>query len=95
VAPYTFSWSPGTTTPGNATTEVCPTVTTTYTLTVTDSQGCSGIDDVTVYVNDVRCGNKLDKVKVCHKGKEICIAAEAVDAHLKHGDALGSCSARK
>lgn len=95
VAPYTFSWSPGTTTPGNATTEVRPTVTTTYTLTVTDSQGCIGTDDVTVYVNDVRCGNKLDKVKVCHKGKEICIAAEAVEAHLKHGDALGSCAARK
>lgn len=95
VAPYTFSWSPGGSTPDNVSTEVCPTVTTTYTLTVTDSNGCSQTDDVTVYVNDVRCGNKMDKVKVCHKGKEICIAPQAVEAHLKHGDALGSCAARK
>jgi hypothetical protein len=94
VAPYTFSWSPGGTTLNNGSTEVCPTVTTTYTLTVTDSQGCSRTDNVTVYVNDVRCGNKMDKVKVCHKGKEICIAAEAVDAHLKHGDTLGTCTSR-
>jgi len=94
VGPYTFSWSPGGAMPGNASTEVCPTVTTTYTLTVTDSNGCSRTDDVIVYVNDVRCGNKMDKVKVCHKGKEICIAAEAVDAHLKHGDTLGTCAAR-
>ncbi|MNG02075.1 hypothetical protein D3C84_850830 [compost metagenome] len=95
VAPYTFSWSPGGSTPDNVSTEVCPTVTTTYTLTVTDSNGCSQTDGVTVYVNDVRCGNKMDKVKVCHKGKEICIAPQAVEAHLKHGDILGSCAARK
>lgn len=94
VAPYTYSWSPGGTTPNSANTEVCPTVTTTYTLTVTDSNGCSRTDDVTVFVNDVRCGNKMDKVKVCHKGEEICIASEAVDAHLKHGDTLGACAPR-
>jgi hypothetical protein len=94
VAPYTFSWSPGGTTPNNASTVVCPTVTTTYTLTVTDSQGCSRTDNVTVCVQDVRCGNKMDKVKVYHKEKEICIAAAAVDAHLKHGDNLGSCTPR-
>lgn len=94
VTPYTFSWSPGGNTPGNASTEVCPTVTTTYTLTVIDSKGCSRTDDVTVYVNDVRCGNKMDKVKVCHNGEEICIAAEAVDAHLKHGDTLDTCAPR-
>jgi hypothetical protein len=32
------------------------------------------------------------KVTVCHKGKHtIEISAEAVEAHLDHGDTLGAC----
>lgn len=54
VAPYTYSWSPGGSTPNSANTKVCPTTTTSYTLTVTDAQGCTHLDDVTVYVRDVR-----------------------------------------
>ena len=92
VAPYSYSWLPGGSSPNSASTEVCPTVTTTYTLTVTDASGCIRTDDVTVFVNDVRCGNELDKVKVCHHGEEICIAAESVQDHLTHGDVLGSCA---
>jgi hypothetical protein len=91
VAPYSYSWSPGGNTPNNISTQVCPTVTSTYTLTVTDANGCTGTDEVIVNVNDVRCGDKSDKVKICHNGEEICVAKEAVPAHLKHGDALGSC----
>ncbi|MCX2740612.1 T9SS type A sorting domain-containing protein [Pontibacter anaerobius] len=88
---YTYSWSTGETT---ASIQVCPTATTTYTLTVTDASGCTSTDEVTVEVVDVRCGNKkkLDKVTVCHKGKPICIAPAAVQAHLAHGDVLGDCS---
>jgi hypothetical protein len=92
MAPYAFSWSPGGNTPAGISTEVCPTATTTYTFTVTDANGCSRTDNVTVNVNDVRCGNKLDKVKICHNGEEICVAAAAVPAHLNHGDVLGACS---
>jgi hypothetical protein len=92
VGPYTYSWSPGGSTPDEATTEVCPSTTTTYTLTVTDANGCSRTDDVTVFVNDVRCGNNLDKVIVCHKGKAICIFAGDVPSHLAHGDFLGNCT---
>jgi hypothetical protein len=44
-------------------------------------------------VTDVSCGKKGDKVMVCHKGKTLCISPNAVDAHLKHGDQLGSCIA--
>lgn len=95
VAPYTYSWTPGGSTPYQASTEVCPTATTTYILTVIDANGCSRTDDVTVYVNDVRCGSKMDKVIVCHKGKEICINVTAVPAHLAHGDKLGSCAKLK
>ena len=91
VAPYTYSWSPGGTSPNNSSTIVCPTITTIYTLTVTDKNGCARTDDVTVVVNDVRCGNKLEKVKLCHKGEDMCVAKESVEAHLKHGDHLGDC----
>jgi hypothetical protein len=38
------------------------------------------------------CGNKNDKVLVCHKGKTKCINASAVEAHLGHGDQLGACA---
>jgi hypothetical protein len=91
AAPYSYSWSPGGSAPDEAVTSVCPVTTTKFTLTVTDANGCISTDDVTVYVNDVRCGNKMDKVRLCHNGKEICVSASAVQAHLDHGDALGSC----
>lgn len=90
-APYTFEWSGGTT-PNSSSTEVCPTASTTYTLTVTDTKGCIGSDAVTVNVNDVRCGNDMDKVKLCHNGQELFVAKDAVPAHLKHGDRLGNCN---
>ncbi|MCD4729083.1 MAG: T9SS type A sorting domain-containing protein [Bacteroidales bacterium] len=99
--PYSILWSTGETT---ETITVCPTVTTTYEVTVTDADGCVATDDVIVEVVDVRCGNKLRKVEVCHippgqvsitgepeKSKTICIAAPAVLAHLLHGDHLGPC----
>jgi len=84
-----YSWSPGGMT--EATITVCPTVTTTYLVTATDDYGCTATDGVVVNVQDVRCGNNNDKVIVCHDGNEICIAANAVAAHLAHGDVLGTC----
>jgi len=88
VAPYTLSWSGGFTA-NNSSTTVCPTTTTSYTLTVTDKNGCTRSDDVIVNVNDVRCGSKMDKVQINHNGEVICVAKEAVPAHLNHGDVLG------
>lgn len=35
--------------------------------------------------------NNNDKVTICHKGQEITVSANAVEAHLAHGDKLGSC----
>jgi hypothetical protein len=92
VNPYSFSWSPENSSPNHATTEVCPEVTTTYTLTVTDANGCERTDDVTIFVNDVRCGSQLNKVLMCHNGQEICISGESVEDHLDHGDELGGCN---
>jgi endonuclease I/chitodextrinase len=91
VLPYTYQWSNGATTK-NIT--VCPTATTTYTLTVKDANGCVSATEKTVTVIDVRCGNnpKNPKVEICHNGKTICVDENAVASHLAHGDKLGNCS---
>ena len=38
------------------------------------------------------CDTKNKKVNVCHNGKTLCISINALQAHLNHGDSLGSCS---
>ncbi|HEY0680206.1 MAG TPA: T9SS type A sorting domain-containing protein [Chitinophagaceae bacterium] len=93
LADYTFEWSNGETTP---TIRVCPTTTTTYTVTVSKGS-CSESSTVKVCVVDVRCHTSLTKVLVCHKpngaltGNVICISPDAVASHLAHGDKLGDC----
>ncbi|MBU0567281.1 choice-of-anchor D domain-containing protein [bacterium] len=51
--PYTYSWSPttGLSNLNIANPNACPTTTATYTLTVTDSNGCTDDDQVVVTVN--------------------------------------------
>jgi uncharacterized repeat protein (TIGR01451 family) len=56
-APYTYQWSNGPTTQSQT---VCPTVSTTYTVTVTDAQGCTGIDTVRVCVIDLVCTDRTN-----------------------------------
>ena len=106
VAPYTYSWSPaGSLTGANTANPVAsPMASTTYTVTVTDANGCTTTADVTVDVIDARCGKNLNKVLVCHKESKrqrgvvttsyhnICVSANAVPAHLAHGDYLGPCT---
>jgi hypothetical protein len=80
---------------------VCPSVSSDYTLTVTDQNGCSATDEVHVCVVDVTCfaGNSQNqKVEVCHtppgnsgNSHTICINESAVAAHLAHGCSLGAC----
>ncbi|MBW4889757.1 T9SS type A sorting domain-containing protein [Mucilaginibacter sp. HMF5004] len=93
-----YAWSPAT---GLSNTTIAnpvftPTAAGTYTfnVTVTNEFGCTTTTPVTIIVTDVRCGNK---VVVCHKtgssSNELCINANAVNAHLKHGDKLGPCNA--
>jgi len=53
------------------------------TLTVTNSGGI------------VYCGPKNTKLLICHNGNEICVAPEAVPAHLAHGDIQGHCPTTK
>ena len=55
---------------------VCPTATTTYTLTVTDSRGCTSVCTITIKVVDVRCGN--NGVIICYKNHDTCVSKNDV-----------------
>ena len=63
----------------------------TYMVTITNQYGCSNSASVTLTVRNVRCGNKNDKVLVCHSGNALCIVGTDVASHLSHGDPLGAC----
>jgi hypothetical protein len=98
TAPYHFVWSTGATstsinvTPGTVGNH-------TYSVVITDGSGCTTVASTIITVKDIRCGNKMEKVIVCHippgnpgNAHEICISPNAVPAHLaEHGDMLGAC----
>ena len=95
-SPYQYLWSNGAT---SSTIKVSPEATQNYSVTVTDKNGCTATATTTVHVFDVRCG-KGDKVLICKrppgnasKSHELCIAPEAVSAHLVTGSYLGACLA--
>ncbi len=87
---FTVSWSTGET---GESIEVCPEETTTYTVTLTNEDGCTLTQEIEVEVIDISCGNNpyLPKVEICHRGRTICIPVWAVQWHLNHGDTLGAC----
>lgn len=91
-----YQWSPATglDNVSAASPMASPQQTTSYTVTVTDAQGCAkGSATVTVNVIDVRCGKKGDKVELCHNGKSICVSKNAVASHLAHANhKKGTCS---
>ena len=65
-------------------------------ITYTVNSGCgspvSAFKTLTVNASqNIYCGNNNNKVIVCHNGHELCISANAVAAHLAHGDILGPC----
>ncbi len=106
TAPYTYSWSssaPGSFTvvagdPSSIKVTALSAGVWTYTATVTDAKGCVASFVKTITVVDVRCGNKMDKVLVCHNTGsaknpwvQICIAPAAVATHLANGSYLGAC----
>jgi hypothetical protein len=95
VGEYTYTWTPaaGLSSTTGRTVTASPIVTTTYTVTATDANGCAmAKSSVTVNVQDVRTGAKKEKVLVCHNGNEISISPNAVPAHLIHPtDKLGHC----
>ncbi|WP_235297777.1 T9SS type A sorting domain-containing protein [Portibacter marinus] len=92
VGPYDYQWSDGS---SGETTKVCPSESTDYFVTITDATGCLYVYEFFVDVIDVTCGNKGNKVEICHesngKFKTLCIDSEDIDDHLCHGDELGAC----
>lgn len=95
---YSYNWSNGQV---GTTLADCPTQSTTYTLTVTDANGCTQSDEVDICVVDVRCqvGNSnIYKVEMCQtppgnpgNAHTICVDESAVPAHLAIGCTLGAC----
>ncbi|MFV5695245.1 T9SS type A sorting domain-containing protein [Flavobacterium sp. LB3P122] len=87
TAPYTYGWNTGKTS-----SSINVNSAGTFTVIVTDAKGCTSEASIVVNVIDIRCGNKNDKVMICHNGVPICVASSAVKAHLNHGYKLGSCT---
>ena len=53
---------------------------------------CDDNQDIYDYCGDK---SKENKVIICHNGKDKCVNLNALDAHLAHGDTLGSCISGK
>ena len=88
VPPYTYTWSGSNIT--SASRSVSPSNTTVYTVTIKDANNATVTKMQQIKVVDVSSGKK---VKVCHNGNNtLSISANAVAAHLAHGDMLGECN---
>ncbi len=102
---FTYSWTPGTRL--SCTTCQSPVFTPTaagtyvYTVTVTNSNGCSTTATKTMCVIDARDASNSNKVILCHvppgnpsNPQTLSIAISAVPSHLTNhaGDRLGSCA---
>ncbi|GHA55584.1 hypothetical protein GCM10007389_03860 [Pontibacter akesuensis] len=95
---YTYTWSNGQT---GQSIQVCPDETTTYTVTVTDSNGRTGTDEVQVCVVNVVCTKnaRTPMVEICFRppgrsmesARTLCVPVQAVEPMLKLGATLGSC----
>jgi len=86
--PYTYAWSPGSST--NNSIIVSPTATTTYTVTIKNAFGCAVSVSKTITVKDIRDGSK-NKVFICHNGHTESVSVNAVPAFLVQNDQLGDC----
>jgi hypothetical protein len=91
--PFTYDWGGAGT---GSSINVSPVITTTYSLTVTDKNGCQSSCSVAIYVVDIRCG--INKVQICHRNygrkefKTLCVDPGSIADHLAHNDQLGTCN---
>ena len=63
---------------------------------------CRYLPNINQLIAAWRCGNNNDKVVICHippgnpaNRQTLCVSANAVAAHLAHGDYIGSCDNAK
>jgi hypothetical protein len=102
-APYALLWTNGNgaTIGTTASVTVCPTVTTTYYVTITDQNGCSFTDSVLVCAINVVCGQsgQNPRIQICHippgnpgNASTMCLPLPSIANHLAHGDYLGACN---
>lgn len=91
---YTYQWTGNSSTAASAT--VSPATATSYTVTVTDANGCQTTASKSIAVKDVRVTGQPGKVVICHKpgtqNSTQQVNQSAVADHLSHGDQLGSCN---
>jgi hypothetical protein len=100
TAPYVYLWSDGETTAS-----ISVTTAGTYSVAVTDANGCttppSAGSSVAVSAVNVACGHNGDKIILCHvppgnpgNPQTICVSASAIPSHLANhpGDCVGPCS---
>ena len=75
-----YSWSPTNTllNPTSGTSTAFPTETTTYTVTVTDENGCTDTDEVVVFVNSPNIVNLGPDVTLCGAGTVALDAGEGI-----------------
>lgn len=85
--PYSYLWNTA-----DTTASIDVSVAGTYTVTVSDSKGCTTTSAIVMKTLDVRCGNNNNKVIICHNRKTICVSEDDVQDHLNHGDYLGGCT---
>ncbi|NII29816.1 DUF4979 domain-containing protein [Pseudoflavitalea sp. X16] len=87
TAPYAYTW-----TTSQTASSIVVDAAGSYGVTVTDAMGCQTVDSIQINTVNVQCGNANNKVQICHNGNNICVASDAVPAHLDHGDNLGGCA---
>ncbi|MBC9794663.1 polysaccharide lyase family 8 super-sandwich domain-containing protein [Sinomicrobium weinanense] len=92
---YTYLWNTGET---SSNIQPCPDETTTYTVTVTDTSGCSATQNFTVYTENVAEESSekgMDRIVICYKGQTIYVARNKADDMLRKGATLGKCDEEK
>lgn len=108
VPPYSITWSVNNIVIGNdEEITVCmdnkvDTVTTVvYTVTITDANGCTETDELSVCYVDIRCQqgkSKQTHVIICHippdnpsNTQTLCVSLNALADHMSHGDYVFKC----
>lgn len=87
TAPYTYAWSSGSIT---EVATVCPTVSTVYTVTATDVNGCSVTETAAIELVNACCEGT--NVIVCTGTETSCVDSSAVEGLIATGSTVGPCA---